>query len=336
MLHRNQRHVDARHGAHLACPLAGAVDDDLGSHLTLLRQHACDAPVLHCDAGDHAVLDDGRTPLPRALGERLGDVGRICLAVGRQEGGALQVADVHQRPEIPGLPGAENVHFQTERARGGGLAPELGHALAVAREPQAPVLLPARRLPGLAFQPFVERDAFRQEPGDVRIRAQLPDQPGGMEGRAAGQLGPLQQHDVAPAEPGQVIGGGAADDAAADDDDSRGRRNVCHVFCSLVTAQEWPGRSDIGAFEAIQVLPRVGHVVDVEPGVYFGDHGPHALAQQRSALHGQVAPLACRIDGPLEVTLEQPVLLCGRQLAVGGEPAEIEQRAVEAGVLPID
>ncbi len=39
----------------------------------------------------------------------------------------------------------------------------------------------------------------------------------------------LDQHDVAPTEPGQVVGHAVAHDAGADDDDPRSIRKRCHV-----------------------------------------------------------------------------------------------------------
>ena len=56
----------------------------------------------------------------------------------------------------------------------------------------------------------------------------LADQPGGMEGRAGGQLRALQQHDLAPAAFRQMIGDAAADDAAADDHRPGMRRQLGH------------------------------------------------------------------------------------------------------------
>ncbi|MNY67343.1 hypothetical protein D3C86_2049140 [compost metagenome] len=51
------------------------------------------------------------------------------------------------------------------------------------------------------------------------MAAQLADEAGRVPGGAAAQLPLLQQHDVRPAEPGQVIGHRTADNTAADDDD---------------------------------------------------------------------------------------------------------------------
>ena len=52
-------------------------------------------------------------------------------------------------------------------------------------------------------------------------RAQLSDETCRVPGRAAGELLPLEQHDVFPAELNEMIGDAAADDATADDDDLR-------------------------------------------------------------------------------------------------------------------
>ena len=50
-------------------------------------------------------------------------------------------------------------------------------------------------------------------------RRPLPDEAGGMPGRAAGQFAAVDEDDVDLVIAGEVIGGGAADDAAPDDND---------------------------------------------------------------------------------------------------------------------
>ena len=221
VLDRNQRHVDAGQRCDLARPLPGAVDHHLAGDRALGGHDAAGPPALDRDAGDRAVLDDGGAAPARALGQREGDVGGIGLAVGRQEGGADHVGHLHQRPQLARLLGRQQFHLEAEAARRGGLALDLGPALLVARQAQAPVHLPARGLAGLFLKFVIEFDAVLEELRDIGIGPQLADQAGRVEGRAAGQLGALQEHHVAPAEPCQVIGGRAADDAAADDDRAR-------------------------------------------------------------------------------------------------------------------
>ena len=94
---------------------------------------------------------------------------------------------------------------------------------------RATLMLPERRKPGglsgLRFEALVEDGAVPRQAGQVVTGAQLSDETGGMPGGSTGQLAPLQQHDVAPAELRQVVRDAAADDAAADDDDTRVRRD---------------------------------------------------------------------------------------------------------------
>ena len=42
----------------------------------------------------------------------------------------------------------------------------------------------------------VELDGVHVHPGQRRVGAQLPDEPGRVEGRAAGELGAVDEHDV--------------------------------------------------------------------------------------------------------------------------------------------
>ncbi len=58
-------------------------------------------------------------------------------------------------------------------------------------------------------------------PRQRQARAQLADEAGGVERRAAGQLVAVEQHDVALAELREVVGDRGAADAAADDHDAR-------------------------------------------------------------------------------------------------------------------
>ena len=76
----------------------------------------------------------------------------------------------------------------------------------------------------VCLQPAVELDGVHVHPGQRRVGAQLADQAGGVERRAAGQLGAVDEHDVGLAELGQVVGDARAADAAADDDDRRRTR----------------------------------------------------------------------------------------------------------------
>ena len=87
-----------------------------------------------------------------------------------------------------------------------------------ARQPEAAGLLPARVAAGLGGEPPVALDAPHHQPREGNGRAELADQARGVEGRAAGQLGALDQHDVAPALGREVVRDARAAHAAPYDD----------------------------------------------------------------------------------------------------------------------
>src|SRR3546814_18433048 len=55
-----------------------------------------------------------------------------------------------------------------------------------------------------------------------------------------------------------------------------------------------------------------------------------------SDLHRLIAAAQGVVDRPLEVGLQQPVFLPRRELVVGSEAAEVEERRVEAGIVTVD
>src|SRR5205823_11136540 len=88
-----------------------------------------------------------------------------------------------------------------------------------ARDDEAAHLLPADRMAGFLFQTSVKLGAVFIDFGHAVGRAKAPDQSGGVPGGAAGNFVLFEQHDIRPAEFGEVIRNAAANDATADDDD---------------------------------------------------------------------------------------------------------------------
>ena len=78
-----------------------------------------------------------------------------------------------------------------------------------AGQPDAAALGPAGVELAAAELP-VELDRVHHHPRQRHRGAQLADEAGGVERRAAGELRALEQHDVAPAQLGQVVGDRAA------------------------------------------------------------------------------------------------------------------------------
>ena len=132
-----------------------------------------------------------------AAGDRLRHRRRIDVAVGRQERRGLDVGRAHQREQRLRLVGADDVHRQAERLGHRRQPAQLHRALGRARQAQAAGLVPVDCLPGLGLEPAVHLDRLLEHACRVARRAQLPDQSGGVPGRAVGELVLFEDHDVA-------------------------------------------------------------------------------------------------------------------------------------------
>ena len=78
--------------------------------------------------------------------------------------------------------------------------------------------VPAYRLIGFFFQPFVKLDAVVGDPADGLAHYRMAAQARGVPGGSGGKLRLLAEHDVGPALGGQVVEHTGAHDAATDDD----------------------------------------------------------------------------------------------------------------------
>jgi hypothetical protein len=161
------------------------------------------------------VREDAAAAGACSLGERARQQRRVEVAVARQVGGAAHAVGAHQRKQLARLLGGDQLQRQAERLRPGHLAQDLLLALGRAREADAAALHPA------AVERAVELDGVHHHARQRDTRTQLADEAGGVEGRAAGELVALEQHDIALAELGEVVGDRGAADAATDDDHAR-------------------------------------------------------------------------------------------------------------------
>src|SRR3972149_2795741 len=153
-------------------------------------------------------------PPPR---QRLGDVGRVGLAVARDPHRAHQIVRAHQRVERERFREPDLLGLDAVGARERGVAPELRHALRVAGDAQAAAALPARGLPRLGLELAVEPGAVADELGEIARGPELPHEPGRVPGGAAAHAPLLEQDQVTPPELRQMIGDAAPDNAAAAD-----------------------------------------------------------------------------------------------------------------------
>ena len=176
MLHRLERHADPGQRADLARPHAGAEHHLVAGDRARRGLDAGDPPVLDDEAGAADALVQLGAMHPRALGQRLGDVGGAGLPVARHEGRADEVVDLEERPQRLRLGRRQEVHVEAEAPRRRRLALELGPAVLVAGEPEAPGLAPAGGEAGLGLEPLVEVDRVAEHLGDRGRRAELADQ----------------------------------------------------------------------------------------------------------------------------------------------------------------
>ena len=226
MLDRSQGDVDACESPNGARPLPGADDELLAVDATGRRDDGAQSAVLDFDPEDRHPFSDRDAFHPRALGQRGRDVGRRGLPVGRQEGRAHNVADLHQRPEVLRLLRRQKVHFEAEGARRRRLPPDLGPPFGAAGQAQAAVAPPPRRLARLSLQAVVQSDGIAEQLGDVCRGTELSHEPRRVPGRARRQLAAFDQQHVGQPHRAQMVGDGRADDSSADDDDLGRRRQL--------------------------------------------------------------------------------------------------------------
>ena len=169
-------HADGR--GQFARPLTAAEHQFFARDVGLRGANPNQLALFGDDFGDRTVFHQLSAARSRAFRESLRDVRRARLAVSRQERGANHVANVHERPQVLGLPGRQQLHVEAEGVRRRRLSLHFGPAFLVASEAQAAVHLPARCQAGLFFQPIVKFDRIAQKLGDVRIGAQLTNQAG--------------------------------------------------------------------------------------------------------------------------------------------------------------
>ncbi len=221
VLDRHRRHPGADHAADLHPPHTGGVDDDLA--LDRLAGGGVDGGAAAAVDGDRrhrGVLADHSAADARPAGDRLGDRGRIDVAVGGQERCRLDVDGAHQREQRLGLVGRDDVHREPERLGHRGQPAQLHRALGRARQPQASGLVPVDGLAGLGLETAVHLDRLLEHARRVPRRAQLADQAGGMPGGPVGELVLLEDQHVALAVLRQPVGDRAAEDPAPDDHDA--------------------------------------------------------------------------------------------------------------------
>ena len=154
----------------------------------------------------------------RAFRHRLRRLARIDVAIERLVNGADQVADLGQRVYLFKLGGGQDIEVETGELADALHLAKFVQAIRVAGDAQRAAGVKADRLPGFLGQyRLVQLHAMRAQVHDGDVMRVVGTEPGGVPGRARGELVFFDQHDVVPAQLGQVIDQRCAHGAAADD-----------------------------------------------------------------------------------------------------------------------
>ena len=100
VLDRDDRNVDAQHLAGLAHEIAGRRDDVLAGDVALVGLDQPFAGGFLLDAGDRGVAIDFSAAIARTLGERLGEIGGLDIAVIGMLDGADDAVRLAERPDF--------------------------------------------------------------------------------------------------------------------------------------------------------------------------------------------------------------------------------------------
>ena len=249
--------------------VAGGGDDVLaGDREGLVARHQVAAAIGHDAAGDAPLArrrarrrrpgpaDDLDAALAGAARHRLGDVGRVYVAVGRVEDRALQVLGADQRPAFADLAGRQPFEGDADRLGGGGVKHVLVHAGLRLRHAQVADDREAGVQARLRLQRLVELHRVVVDVAGGVAHVEQRQEPGGVPGAAARSVRRARAGPSVPAGLRQVIG----------DRRSRRRRRRppprAHGSSSLCPLWPIPGRhSPGGAAGGVEGLrPRPGKI----------------------------------------------------------------------------
>ncbi len=127
----------------------------------------------------------------------------------------------HEGKDAQRFRGRDRVDVETDRPGHADLALEEPKLIAARRDAQTAHLVPVLRRARLGLQASIEPDAVLPHPHERRRGVEVRHHPRRMPRRSARQRPLVDEHDVRPALPRQMVGDAAPRDAATDDDDAR-------------------------------------------------------------------------------------------------------------------
>ena len=225
---RGERDPRAGHLGEERGPDAAGDDDVLGLDGAAAGRDALDAAVLDAHRGDLGVRERGqgahRLGLLAAQGPELQGV---ADADARGVEAADEDALVDERDQLLDLGRGDQAGVDAPVLRGVDLPSELVHARLGTRDLEAAAL-------GVDVPLLVLARALQRELRHLLVVVGEVQEVGGVAGGAAGvrERALVDEHDVPPAEAGEVVRDAVADDAGTDDHDLRACRKAAHERCS--------------------------------------------------------------------------------------------------------
>ena len=220
--HRHHRQVHAHHGADFPAPGARRIDDVLGPDRIAAGVDDPWTRGVALDRLHRLAAPDLRASGTGAGGKRVRGERRIDVPVVGLVNCTEHPVDARQRVDAGQLLGSENVKPVAEERPEPLHVPELGHTLDRAGDAKCSARMEAGRFAGLGGKDVaVQAHRSRTHLHDGRVVREVGAEAGRVPGRAGGELALLDEHDVAPAARGEVVGEGDTHDAPADDHDPR-------------------------------------------------------------------------------------------------------------------
>ena len=198
------------------------------------------APLLQ-DGVYPGVSEDPRPPAARPLGQGLGDIHGIGIAVRGYMDAAVEIIGLDQRIAFRDLRHRQYIDLQAKDLGHGGAAFEFLETFGGPGNGDGTALAIAGGLTGLGLEAPVQLAGVAGQLRHVDGGAQLAYQTRRVPGGAAGQFLAFQQHHIGDAGIGQVVGHRAANNAAANDNHFTTIGQGCHQLINLALSGSYAG-----------------------------------------------------------------------------------------------
>ena len=179
-----QRHGEADGGGQLPSPQAGAQRHAIRVQVAMLRAEAQDPVAGDANGRNRQVLKNLSAGGPGPLGQGLGDVNGVGVAVGGNAHAPQDIVDMQQRHPLLDGRRRQDLRLQAEHLGHGGVALQLLQPLPGGGDGHRTALPVAGGLPGFRLQALVKFPGVAGQAGHVDGAAQLAHQTGGMPGGA--------------------------------------------------------------------------------------------------------------------------------------------------------